>query len=139
MIEIKSWCCGTVICTGESRKIALEQAVEDGVSLRYADLSDMYLGGAQLGGANLGYADLTNTNLHHAQLRGASIAHAKTHGATFRYTDLRGVCNTGVHLFGAQTQGALRTGMWTREDGGDTVQRTITVGNMSLDWSSEGF
>lgn len=114
MIEIRSTCCGTLICIGASAKRALERAVEDGVSLRYANLSGLYLAGIQLRGADMGYADLTNTILNCAVLRGASIAHAKTRGARFRCADLRGVCNTDAYLYPRQIMNAQTSGMWTR-------------------------
>ena len=66
-----------------------------GADLRYADLRDANLHGADLRGAYLCYADLRDANLHGADLRGAYLCRADLHGADLRdaylcRADLRG-------------------------------------------------
>lgn len=44
MVDIKTKCCGEVICSGETAIDALINGVQAGVSLKYADLSEVDFG-----------------------------------------------------------------------------------------------
>lgn len=130
MIEIKSTCCGVVICSGHDVPRMLEEAVATGVSLRYADLSQRWLPDVNLRGADLGYADLRGTVLTNANLRGASIAYADVEDTDFRGADLRDVCYSGVNFKGIQLRRAKTMGMWTAGSGGLVVRRRRTIGDI---------
>ncbi len=124
MVEIKTTCCGAVIFSGETVRLAVESAVTDGVSLRYADLSHLWLPDVNLYGADLEYANLSYSVFRDSNLRGASIMYANVEDADFRGADFRDVCHTGVVFRGTQLRGARTLGMWSRE-----IMGTLSVGN----------
>jgi len=77
-----------VIIEGEiiSFKHLVERAVEDGISLAYADFKDAYLDGAYLWDTDLRGADFTGANLNDVDLTGADFT-----GADFSNAYLRGI------------------------------------------------
>ena len=56
--------------------------------LRYANLRDAYLGCVDLHGADLGHADLRYANLSDVDLHGANLRYANLHGADLSDADL---------------------------------------------------
>ena len=85
-IEIKS-IFGNVLFTYEDEnatiKKAVEKAIEEKVSLSYANLRSANLRSANLRSANLRYADLSSANLRYADLTSANLRYAD-----LRYADL---------------------------------------------------
>ena len=61
---------------GNTLRLTVEKAVEDGLSLPYADLMSANLQGADLRGADLREAILQGANLNAANLRGADLRYA---------------------------------------------------------------
>ncbi|MCV6805174.1 pentapeptide repeat-containing protein [Achromobacter ruhlandii] len=97
--EIKNRWTGAVLFTadvpegtesGLIARVALEQAVAGGASLRGANLRDADLGGASLRGANLRDADLRGAYLGGANLRDADLRGAYLGGANLRDAYLGG-------------------------------------------------
>lgn len=74
----------------------LEGAVLASGQLRYASLREANLHGADLKEANLEGADLTDANLTSADLRGAHLKNAILGGAQLGTADLRGADLTGI-------------------------------------------
>lgn len=81
-IDIKNWRTHEIIfsydCACNSKAITVEKAVKQGVSLVYADLSNI----------DLSYVDLKNTILRFANLSGANLSNANLYHTNFQYTDL---------------------------------------------------
>ena len=85
-IEIKDkhgWVLFTYECENNNIKKTIEEAVRQGESLIFADLSNLDLSHTNLTGADLTYAILYNTNLSYANLEGADL-----NGADFGNTNL---------------------------------------------------
>ncbi len=105
MVEIKSTCCGVVICSGETVRLAVESAVAAGVSLENADLRDADLEGVDLRGANLRGAYLHWANLINANLDGTILRNATLRGTHFvegsTYNNLTHVSYAGIRDLGA--------------------------------------
>lgn len=112
MVEIKTMCCGVVICSGETARAAVESAVRDGESLAYADLEGMFLSGVDIPGANLSHANLRRTQFNYANLRGANISDSGVYMAEFHDADLRDTNQTGVYILMEMRQRAKTTGVW---------------------------
>jgi hypothetical protein len=74
-VEIKRWDNGEVIYTSSKSTIkeAVEEAVANGISLAFADLSNTNLSDADLSDADLRFANLYNTNLSYADLECAKF------------------------------------------------------------------
>lgn len=100
MIEIKSVCCGEVICEGRSIHLAIWQAVKDGVSLRYANLSHLDLNGIHIPDVDLSYANLMGTNFKNANLTGGNLTGAEVRDTIFNGANLSNVDYTDCDLFG---------------------------------------
>lgn len=129
MVEIKSTCCGDVICSGDSLTHALMSAVRDGVSLRYADLRNRYCSYLDLPGIDLSYADLRGAGFRYANLRGANLELAKVDRADFRGANLEDVCHTGVEFSELQIRYAKTRGMWADEVSVPVGFETVAVGS----------
>lgn len=92
-------------------KEALEEAVAEGVSLKFAQLDGANLAGANLSRANLHGANLTEANLAEANLTGASLCTARlryadltrasARHANFTCANLSEACLCNVSLYGA--------------------------------------
>ena len=106
-IQIRTWSTNETIFEYEGTlKEAVEEAVRQGISLKYADLRDANLEGADLKGANLRDADLrdadlNNANLEGAHLSGADLNSAKLIGADLRFADLIDANLSNANLIGA--------------------------------------
>ena len=91
-IKIKS-INGKVLFTYESEKAtikdAVEKAIEENISLRFANLSSADLRSANLSSANLSSADLRSANLYSADLRSANLYSADLYSAYLYSADLR--------------------------------------------------
>jgi uncharacterized protein YjbI with pentapeptide repeats len=78
--------------TAKSIKGAVEEAVEQGISLL---------------GANLKSANLKKADLYHADLRNADLSNADLRSADLRRANLSGVSLGGVNLGGAKLDGTI--------------------------------
>ena len=107
-IEILSRYSATVIFAVEadSKKQAVEAAVQEGANLYGANLRGADLSSADLYGADLYGADLRGANLYGANLRGANLRGANLYGADLRSADLRGADLYGANLYGADLYSA---------------------------------
>jgi uncharacterized protein YjbI with pentapeptide repeats len=81
------------------------------ISLRGANLSDVFLNAANLSGANLvfaelGGADLSYANLQNANLQNAHLQNANLQGADLSSADLRGANLSSANLQNANLQNA---------------------------------
>lgn len=79
MAEVKTHCCGEVICSGNTVRAAVQGAVEAGVSLAYADLRGANLCYISFGFNNLSYADLSGANLRYTNLDDADLRGTQVH------------------------------------------------------------
>ncbi|MBN2369987.1 MAG: pentapeptide repeat-containing protein [Vicinamibacteria bacterium] len=93
----------------------LRDAVLQGGSLRYAQLHDVDLSGADLRGVAFLEADLSGANLTRARLQRAEPRYADLQGAVLRMADLRDAKMFAVSLQGADLSGARLEGADTRE------------------------
>ena len=136
MVQIKSWKTDEVIFEYKAENPTMEETVEEavrqGISLAFANLSgadliyaDLYranlkyanleganlinalLRGADLEGANLKNADLFNAHLAFADLRGANLINANLRGADFKYTNINGANFEGANLYNADLYKAI--------------------------------
>ena len=136
MAQIKSWKTNEVLFEykddNPTMKETVEEAVRQGISLEFADLSgadliyaDLYranlkyadlsganlinalLRGADLEGANLKNADLRNAHLAFADLRGANLINAILRGADLKHTNINGANFEGANLFNADLYKAI--------------------------------
>ena len=91
-IAIKNWWSGEAIfqSTKTTLKEAVEEAVENGENLHYADLCDADLSGTDLRGADLLGAKLSGANLHEANLCDADLSEADLRGADLHYVKFYG-------------------------------------------------
>ena len=80
-----------------------------------ADLNYANLNGANLTGADLNYADLTGANLFYANLNYADLINANLYGANLTNADLYGAYLTGANLTNADLTGAYnwQSSTWT--------------------------
>ncbi len=96
MAEIKTVCCGEVICRTLLRRsgtaTAVKKAYQERLSLAYANLSGVSLLWLHLQGMDFRNADLSDADLRWAHLEGVDFRGAKMEGA-----DLR-----GAHVDGAR-------------------------------------
>ena len=76
------------LCDVDLHGANLHDANLSDADLRYANLRDAYLGCACLHGADLGHADLRYANLSDVDLHGADLGHANLHGADLSDADL---------------------------------------------------
>ena len=92
LIEIKNWITDKVIfsydCEDNTIKKTVEEAVQRGVNLEYADLKYTDLSGADLREANLSNADLSHADLSHADLCSANLSYADLSYANLNVADL---------------------------------------------------
>lgn len=81
MVEIKTKCCGEVICSGETIRDAVVYAKQEGISLAYADLRHLNLRSLDLQGIDFRYADLSGADFRGAILTGTTFSFARVGGA----------------------------------------------------------
>jgi uncharacterized protein YjbI with pentapeptide repeats len=98
MVEIKTHCCGEVICKGSSARYAVIYAVAEGISLQYADLKYKNLSGMDLRGIDLRYADLSGANLILTDLEGADLSGCDLTTTHLCDTILTGADISGTHF-----------------------------------------
>ena len=91
-------------------KKTVQNAIEKGISLFYADLQGVNLSSANLSGANLSGANLRITNLSNSNLACANLTGANLCSADLCSADLRGANLTGANLCWANLTGADLTG-----------------------------
>ena len=116
-IQIKRWD-GHVLYKAEGAsdvRAALQEAVEEGANLHWADLYGANLRGANLCGADLREADLRGANLRGADLREADLHRADLRGADLHRADLRGADLREANLHEAYLYGANLYGADLRE------------------------
>lgn len=89
MVEIKTTCCGEVICSGFSVRNAVEIAARDEVSLAFADLVCAYLSGLDLRGVDFREANLRGTAFKSARLEGADFRGANLGRADLRWASVQ--------------------------------------------------
>ena len=91
-VEIKRWDNGEVIfaSTKQTMKEAVEEAVNEGVSLSYANLFDTNLPNTNLSRVNLHNADLRNADLYNAHLQNANLYNAKLYHADLHNANFYG-------------------------------------------------
>jgi hypothetical protein len=109
VIEIKDRFDGKVLFRSESAetlKDALEQAVQQEINLRWADLDGARLDGARLDGARLDGASLVRASLDGARLDGARLDGARLDGASLDGARLVRASLDGASLDGARLDGA---------------------------------
>ncbi|WP_318658365.1 pentapeptide repeat-containing protein, partial [Achromobacter ruhlandii] len=120
--------------SGLIARVALEQAVAGGASLRGANLRDADLGGASLRGANLRDADLRGAYLGGANLRDADLRGAYLGGANLRDAYLRGAYLGGANLRDADLRGAYLGGANLR----DAYLGGANLGELRSIWGASG-
>lgn len=76
MVEVRTLCCGEVICTGETVLKAVQRAITRGISLKYANLEGADLRDGDLRGARLYRASLINAQVKGLDMTGADISGA---------------------------------------------------------------
>jgi uncharacterized protein YjbI with pentapeptide repeats len=89
---------------------AVEEAIQKGASLTYADLTNASLTGADLTNASLTNADLTGADLTNASLTGADLTNASLTYADLTRASLTGADLTDADLTGADLTNADLTG-----------------------------
>lgn len=141
MVEIKSWCCGVVLCEGSTIHLAVYSAVKDGISLQYADLSDLDLNCLYVPNADFSYADLRETNFTGANLRGARLEGATVNSDTnFSRANLRDVNYTGCDLFSTKLKDTRLQRIHTEDvvvpEPGDIVGQCRYRGDIDSVWFS---
>ena len=90
--------------------LAVKWALENKVSLAYADLDSADLRGANLSGVNVRGANLKGADLRGADLYGTNLSGANLSGVNVRGADLRDVNVRGADLYGANLSGANLSG-----------------------------
>ncbi len=134
MVSIKTWCCEEVIYTGPSIQLAVWNAVQIGVSLKYADLAGLDLNGIYISGADLSYADLTNTNFRNANLAEADLTGAIISDTNFNGAKLRNVNHSDCNLLGsARLQGTDLRGIYQRGSAASLPWPAVTPSNSPYD------
>lgn len=83
MIEIKTKCCGEVICSGETVRAALLYARHAGISMACANLRRLNLMGLVLRGIDFREADLSQSNLKFCRLQDCDFRGAILAGTNF--------------------------------------------------------
>lgn len=116
MIEIKSWCCDTIICSGVSDRHALEVAARGGVSLRYADLRNLDLEYLNLANADFRNADLRGVDFSGTNLAGVNLKGAMVDGTCFEGANLGRANVIGVDLSLANMVNAVTDGMYANHE-----------------------
>ncbi len=96
-------------------KVAVENLVKQGKSLKGANLIEVilegtHLEGANLAGANLAGANLYRANLAGANLEGANLAEAYLEGADLERADLAWAILEGASFYRANLKGAFLQG-----------------------------
>jgi uncharacterized protein YjbI with pentapeptide repeats len=86
--------------TKTTLKEAVEEAVENGENLHYANLHYANLYGANLNEANLRGADLSDANLCNSNLYGANLRGANLHGADLYKANLNGAELMNAKFYG---------------------------------------
>ncbi len=81
---------------------ALQDLIQNGISLAGVRLDGAWLEGAQLGASQLRHASLREANLHGADLKEANLENVDFTDANLTGADLRGAHLKGAHLKGAQ-------------------------------------
>lgn len=116
MTTVKSIAGKIIFTSDKPLKEALEEAVAEGVSLKFAKLDGAKLAGAnlskadlhaadlseaKLAGANLSGAILTQARLRNADLSGANLTQVGASYANFAYANLSEACLRNVSFYGA--------------------------------------
>jgi uncharacterized protein YjbI with pentapeptide repeats len=96
----------TYSCEDNTLKKTIEQAIDNSISLRGANLTGAYLRGANLTGAYLRGADLSGADLSGADLSGAILYKGNLRGANLSGADLNYAMLTNAEVYNVNLNGA---------------------------------